>query len=123
MKNAENTITYIEFPAADRERLYAAQAFYGAAFGWHYQNWGDEYRDTDASGVGSGLCVSDATAPLAVIYSADLETAYNAVITAGGTIVQEIFSFPGGRRFHFRDPAGNILAVWSDKGVQSAEVA
>ena len=59
-----------------------------------------------------------------VVYEgAELENARRAVIAAGGGIVQDIFSFPGGRRFHFRDPAGNILAVWSDKAAQSAEVA
>lgn len=117
----DNTITYLEFAAADREQLHAAQQFYGAVFGWQYQSWGDDYLDTGASGVGSGLCVNETvTPPLAVIYCAQLEAAYNAVIAAGGDIVQEIFSFPGGRRFHFRDPAGNILAVWSDKAAQSA---
>lgn len=123
MNSRDNTITYIEFPASDRAQMQAAQVFYGAVFGWHYQNWGDNYADTDGSGMGSGLCVSGAAAPLAVIYSTELETAYRAVIAAGGAIVQEIFSFPGGRRFHFRDPAGNILAVWSDKVAQTAEVA
>lgn len=123
MKERNNTITYLKFPAADRARLHAAEAFYGAVFGWQYRHWGDDYRDTDGSGIGSGLCVSDAAAPLAVIYCAELENARRAVIAAGGGIVQDIFSFPGGRRFHFRDPAGNILAVWSDKAAQSAEAA
>lgn len=117
----DNTFTYLEFAAADREQLHAAQQFYGAVFGWQFQSWGDDYLDTGDSGIGSGLCVNETvTPPLAVIYCAQLEAAYNAVIAAGGDIVQEIFSFPGGRRFHFRDPAGNILAVWSDKAAQSA---
>ena len=95
--------------------LHAAQQFYGAVFGWQYQSWGDDYLDTGDSGIGSGLCVNETvTPPLAVIYCAQLEAAYNAVIAAGGDIVQEIFSFPGGRRFHFADPAGTEIAVWSE---------
>ena len=91
----DNTITYLEFAAADREQLHAAQQFYGAVFGWQYQSWGDDYLDTGDSGIGSGLCVNETvTPPLAVIYCAQLEAAYNAVIAAGGDIVQEIFSFP-----------------------------
>jgi predicted enzyme related to lactoylglutathione lyase len=37
-----------------------------------------------------------------------------AVTAAGGEIVKPIFAFPGGRRFHFREPGGNELAVWSE---------
>ena len=116
MKPSEGHMTYIEFPAPSRESLHAARAFYGQAFGWMYQPWGDDYMDTAGSGIGSGMtCDHPPCKPLAVIYAADLEAACAKVRQAGGAITQEIFAFPGGRRFHFTDPAGNELAVWSDK--------
>jgi uncharacterized protein len=51
-------------------------------------------------------------APLPVVRVDDLELAFDSVVKAGGTIAKPIFSFPGGRRFHFIDPGGNELAVW-----------
>ncbi|MDO4906765.1 VOC family protein [Neisseria sp.] len=111
-----NQISYIEFPAADREALTAAQNFYRQVFGWQYQNWGGDYIDTQDSGVGSGMCSDHAPLlPLVVIYSDNLDAAYRQVQQAGGVITQETFEFPGGKRFHFRDPAGNELAVWSEQ--------
>ena len=111
----DNTITYLEFAAADREQLHAAQQFYGAVFGWQYQSWGEDYLDTGDSGVGSGLASDEPTsAPLAVVYVVDLEHMREEVERNGGVIVRDIFSFPGGRRFHFKDPAGNELAAWSE---------
>jgi len=49
-----------------------------------------------------------------VLFARDLEAMAARVEAAGGRIVKPIFAFPGGRRFHFRDPAGNELAVWSE---------
>ena len=103
---------YLELPAKNFE---VAKKFYTSAFGWKYEVWGDAYADTKDSGVGSGLNGEEPTAaPLPVIYALDLAATRARVVAAGGTIVREIFDFPGGRRFHFRDPAGNELAVWSD---------
>ena len=48
-----------------------------------------------------------------ILYATDLEAMDARVRAAGGTITRPIFSFPSGRRFHFRDPSGNELAVWS----------
>lgn len=116
MPTTDHPIDYIELPAADAGQLQRCKRFFADAFGWTYQDWGDDYADTPSSGVGSGIN-ADATHrprhPLAVILARDLEGTRSRVIAAGGEITREIFAFPGGRRFHFRDPAGNELAVWS----------
>ena len=109
-----NRIDYIEFNAPTPELLARNGKFYGDAFGWEYKAWGPEYSDTQSSGVASGIAVGKKP-PLAVIYCADLENAKARVLKAGAKLVQDIFAFPGGRRFHFQDPAGNELAVWSDQ--------
>lgn len=114
-KAAHNRIDFVEFPAPDREALRQAQEFYTRTFGWRYQKWGEDYIDTADSGVGSGLASDEPTsAPLAVVYVVDLEHMREEVERNGGVIVRDIFSFPGGRRFHFKDPAGNELAAWSE---------
>lgn len=109
-------ITYIEFPAPDREALAAVHSFYNNAFGWEFQAWGDEYIDSNSpqTGVGFDAAAERVDAPLAVIYAQDLMQSYVAVQASGGLITREIFDFPGGKRFHFVDPAGNELAVWSE---------
>ena len=114
-KAAHNRIDFVEFPAPDREALRQAQEFYTRTFGWRYQKWGEDYIDTADSGVGSGLASDEPTsAPLAVVYVVDLEHMREEVERNGGVIVRDIFSFPGGRRFHFKAPAGNELAAWSE---------
>jgi predicted enzyme related to lactoylglutathione lyase len=114
MSKRENDqrIDYIELPA---KKFSAAKKFYASVFSWRYEQWGEGYCDTRDSGVGSGLNGESPTAaPLPVIYAVDLEQTRQRIITAGGSIIREIFDFPGGRRFHFRDPDGNELAVWSE---------
>lgn len=109
-------IDFIEFSGADAATLQRVKAFYGKAFDWEFQDWGEHYVDTASSGVGAGFDATpqqSARPPLAVIFSADLEQALADVQAAGGEITQPIFPFPGGRRFHFQDPAGNELAVWA----------
>ena len=95
-----------------------AQAFYSEVFGWAFTDYAPEYAGIRIGGreVG-GFCIGDVTqgGPLAVLYSETLEQSLEAVKAAGGQIKKEIFAFPGGRRFHFSDPSGNELAVWSDK--------
>lgn len=114
----QNRIDYVEFPAPSVAALRASKEFYHQVFGWSWQDWGDDYADTKDSGIGSGFA-SDPNhrpvAPLVVLYSAELEVTREKIIQAGGSIVKDIVSFPGGRRFHYIDPAGNQLAVWSDK--------
>jgi predicted enzyme related to lactoylglutathione lyase len=63
--------------------------------------------------------VVDNGAALIVLYSASLEATQGRVQTAGGTIIRSIFDFPGGRRFHFTEPSGNELAVWSDNAASA----
>jgi hypothetical protein len=111
----DKRIDYIELPTTDIE---AAKAFYSAVFGWRMQDWGPDYASFEDGRVTGGFRKEDQVVPggpLVVMYAVDLEAIEAAVRANGGEIVQEIFSFPGGRRFHFTDPSGNELAVWSEK--------
>lgn len=116
--SADRQIDYLEFPARD---LPAIKSFYSRAFGWAFQDYGDEYCSFSDQRLTGGFYQSQQSSTpgngsvLVVIYGDDLETVLATVIACGGTIVREIFSFPGGRRFHFADPNGNELAVWSEK--------
>jgi predicted enzyme related to lactoylglutathione lyase len=111
----DKRVDYVEFFASDLE---AVKSFYGGAFGWKFTDWGPEYVSFEDGRLGGGFRVGEARraegTPLVVIYAVDLEAVVAAVREQGGEIVQEIFEFPGGRRFHFVDPAGNELAVWSN---------
>lgn len=111
-----NHINYVEFKASDLE---AVKAFYQTVFGWTFTDYGPDYTSFSNSGLAGGFARADsgsvANGALIVLYHENLEMAEAAVIKAGGNISQGIFSFPGGRRFHFTDPADNELAVWSDK--------
>lgn len=114
----EGQIDYIEFPATSPKSFAAAKEFYKEVFGWSFQEWGDEYSDTKDSGVACGFSSSPDHRPavtLAVIYTADLESAKERVVRAGGRIAKDITAFPGGRRFEYLDPAQNRLGVWSDR--------
>ncbi len=117
--NEHEKINYVEFPSKDIPKT---KAFFEKAFGWSFEDYGPEYSAFDNAGLSGGFfkadqCSStDAGAALVVFYSADLESTYAKIERAGGTIEKAIFSFPGGRRFHFRDPTGNEFAVWSDLG-------
>jgi predicted enzyme related to lactoylglutathione lyase len=106
-------IDYVELPTATAHEL--TQAFYAKAFGWEFANYGPTYSATTNGTTDVGLQGDPADAlatPLPVIRVEELETAFDAVVRAGGTIAKPIFSFPGGRRFHFIDPSGSELAVW-----------
>lgn len=111
-------INYIEFPAADLDRT---QSFYEAVFGWHFTDYGADYRAFNDEVLDGGFYRSKHSsstangAALVVLYSKNLEAALDRVVSAGGNIVRDIFDFPGGRRFQFTDPNGNELGVWSDK--------
>jgi len=104
---------FIELPAVD---LAAAKRFYGAAFGWTFVDYGDDYADIQGAGVSGGLRKVASPAPrggtMAIVYSTDLKASEEAVAKAGG-IVTERQEFPGGRRFQFLDPSGNELGVWT----------
>ena len=104
-------LNYVELPAAD---LPATSRFYAAAFGWALADFGPSYAATTTGDTNIGLQADPAeapAAPLPVIEVDDLESALAAVEAAGGALVVPIFAFPGGRRFHFRDPSGNLLAA------------
>lgn len=108
----DGKLDYLELPGGD---LPGTKAFYGAAFGWKFIDYGPGYAAFDEGLDGGFDAQDDATrAPLPVLFATDLEAMLGRVEAAGGIIVQPIFTFPGGRRFHFRDPAGNELAVWSE---------
>ena len=107
-------IDYIELPSATAHEL--TRAFYSKAFGWQFANYGPTYSATTNGIADVGLQGDPAdalSAPLPVVRVDDLESAFDAVVKAGGLIAKPIFSFPGGRRFHFIDPSGSELAVWS----------
>jgi predicted enzyme related to lactoylglutathione lyase len=116
MSNNE-LINYIEFHSSD---LKAAKKFFTEAFGWTFEDYGPDYTAFSNSGISGGFFKSEKQATsengsaLVVLYSDHLETTQNNIENAGGTITKPIFSFPGGRRFHFTEPGGNELAVWSE---------
>lgn len=109
-------INYIEFPATD---LAATKQFFEQVFNWQFTDYGPEYASFANSGINGGFFqapLSSSTehgAALSVIYSDNLEATQIAVEQAGGKILKPIFSFPGGRRFHFEEPSGNEFAAWS----------
>jgi predicted enzyme related to lactoylglutathione lyase len=110
----DGKIDYIEFPGTD---LPATKALYSAAFGWSFTDYGPAYAAFEGEGTDGGFDAdpdSGRAGTLVVLYARDLEAMLARVIASGGEITREIFSFPGGRRFHFRDPSGNELAVWSE---------
>ncbi len=112
-------INYVEFATTSIEQ---AKIFYSTVFGWTFKDWGPDYIDSsaDAAGLALGFRRGEAAqtqpgfAPLLVLYSADLDATEIAIVAAGGTIVVPTFKFPGGRRFHFSDGLGNVLAVWTE---------
>lgn len=108
-------LDYLELPATGGT-LDSVKAFYSAAFAWSFTDYGPTYAAFE-QGLDGGFQADAAEAaqkPLPVLYSQDLEATLAAVQDAGGRIVRPIFEFPGGRRFHFADPAGNELAVWGE---------
>jgi len=119
MSNHEK-INYIEFPAKNME---ATKAFFARVFGWSFIDYGADYTAFSNQGIDGGFFKSDLSAStdkgsvLIVFYSNHLEQTQAKIEQAGGSIIKPVFSFPGGRRFHFGDPSGNEYAVWSDTDV------
>ena len=114
----DQKIDYLELPAAD---LDAVQTFYEKAFQWSFTAYGPDYQAFTDGNMNGGFYRSELHsstaqgAALVVLYAADLEKTKQTVMESGGVIEKDIFSFPGGRRFHFTDPNRNELAVWSDQ--------
>lgn len=109
-----NQIDLIEFSVKSAEQLKQTKEFLSNVFEWKYTDWGEDYSDTTESGANSGVNADgSATMPLTVIYTDDLDKTKKLVTDNGGKIIVDTYSFPGGRRFHFTEPNGNELAVWS----------
>jgi predicted enzyme related to lactoylglutathione lyase len=109
-------IDYVELPSVTAHEL--TRGFYAKAFGWQFTDFGPDYAATTSGDVDLGLNGQPdeaLAAPLPVIRVDDLEAVLDAVASAGGVISRSIFAFPGGRRFHFIDPSGSELAVWSER--------
>jgi len=111
----DRRVDYIEFGATDVART---KAFYQQVFGWKFEDYGPDYTSFQDGRLSGGF-TKDAPVrpanPLVVIYATRLEDTEAKIKQAGGKIVKKAYSFPGGRRFHFGDPSGNELAVWTDK--------
>ncbi|HZX22546.1 MAG TPA: VOC family protein [Woeseiaceae bacterium] len=114
---AHEKISYVEFPARD---LTATKAFFERVFGWSFVDYGPTYASFSGAGLDGGFYEADVAAStdtgsaLIVFYSERLEETQAKVEAAGGRIIKPIFSFPGGRRFHFTEPSGNEFAVWGE---------
>ena len=112
-----NKIIYVEFHAADLEKT---KAFFKEVFGWTFTDYGPDYASFVDGQIAGGFFHSDKRASIAagsalvVIFHPRLEEALRRVAEHGGKITQEIFSYPGGRRFHFTEPSGNEWAVCSE---------
>jgi predicted enzyme related to lactoylglutathione lyase len=115
-RGADRKIDYIEFNVADIAR---SKAFYGSAFGWTFTDYGPEYCEFQDGRLTGGFTTTAPVrahgGPLIILFADALEEILARVEAAGGKVVQPIFDFPGGRRFHFTDPDGYELAVWSDR--------
>ena len=115
--DATNKIDYIEFKSTN---LQASKTFFEKLLQWKFEDYGPDYTSFQDGRLAGGFRTSDkcVTAEdggvLIVLYHPRLEEMHKRVTELGGTIMQEIFSFPGGRRFHFREPGGNELAIWSE---------
>jgi hypothetical protein len=119
----DGQIDFVEFPGQDLTRM---RDFYGAAFGWTFENRRSDYVAFQGGGVQGGFSAdptSGPAEPLVVFYAHDLEAARDKVLAAGGEITRDIFIAFGGRRFQFRDPGENEVAVWSDQRRTSGEAA
>ena len=114
----QHKINYLEIPVKD---IAASKTFFSRAFGWGFVDYGPDYAAITDAGIDGGLFTSNLSVStengsvLVVLYSETLEQTLQSILACGGEIIKDIFSFPGGRRFHFADPNGNEYAVWSDK--------
>lgn len=111
----DRRIDYIELAATN---IADTKRFYGAAFGWKFTDYGSDYTSFEDGRLTGGFYRAESIrggSILVVIFALDLAAAEERVRTAGGRIVKPSYDFPGGRRFHFADPSGHELAVWSDR--------
>jgi len=114
--NKHETISYVEFPAKNIEET---KAFFLKVFNWKFTDYGPEYTAFSNQGLDGGFYKSNLNAStetgsaLIVFFSENLDATLLKVEKSGGEIIKPIFSFPGGRRFHFKDPSDNEFAVWA----------
>ena len=116
MSNKNNCINYIEFPLVKNAET---KQFYGQVFGWDFTDWGPNYLSFSGAGIDGGFNGENGvqvSAPgvLVVLYADDLAQKLMQVEKAGGKVVKPIYPFPGGERFHFLDPNGIEIAIWSE---------
>lgn len=112
MPEKNNKIDYVEFAAAD---LGVVKTFYTSVFGWTFEDWGPDYVSFSRAGVEGGFNSIERPvvgSTLVILYAEDLEATEARIVAFGGEVTER-HDFPGGRRFHFRDPAGNVLGVWT----------
>ncbi len=115
--NEHEKMNYVEFPAID---IQASKTFFSEVFGWSFEDYGPDYAAFSGQGLDGGFFRSELSSfcakggALIVFYSQDIETTQTKIEASKGEVVKEIFAFPGGRRFHFREPSGNEFAVWTD---------
>ncbi len=116
MNSTIEHMDYVEFNVSDMD---ASKNFYANAFGWTFTDYGSAYTEFSDGRLKGGMSLSESVqakgGPLIVLYSQALEACQQKIEAAGGIVVKQIFAFPGGRRFHFTDPDGYELAVWSDQ--------
>jgi predicted enzyme related to lactoylglutathione lyase len=103
-------IDYVEFASP---KMDATTDFFAIALGWSFIDYGPDYKDIQGAGLGGGIERGNLSPPLVVLKSTDLENDKTRLIEAGAELVKDIFEFPGGRRFEFREPGGTLMAVWS----------
>ncbi|MGE3974935.1 MAG: VOC family protein [Bdellovibrionales bacterium] len=114
--HVHHSIDYIEFTVSDMAK---AKEFYRSAFGWAFNDYGPDYAGIKKDAGEAGGLRFDKNVktggPLVILYSKNLDETLAMVKGAGGEITKSPYAFPGGRRFEFKDPSGNELAVWSEK--------
>ena len=116
--NVHEKINYVEFPSKDIE---ATKSFFTSVFGWSFVDYGPEYAAFSNEGLDGGFFKAELNSStnngsaLIVFYSNNLKSTQEKIEKSNGVIIKNIYSFPGGHRFHFTEPSGNEFAVWSDK--------
>jgi predicted enzyme related to lactoylglutathione lyase len=111
----DNRIDYVEFNVSS---ISASKDFYGKAFGWTFTDYGPDYCEFNDGRLRGGFTTEGSRipgGPLIVLHAVNLEATLQGILKAGGLLRRSIFDFPGGRRFHFSDPDGYELGVWSEK--------
>lgn len=97
-------IDMVECPSSAAD---ASGAFLERAFGWAPTAYGPDYVDVQGGGISLG-------------FQSDVTERTNAPLVVIRAVTVDPSDFPGGRRFHFREPGGCELAVWRPALVNGA---